>query len=124
MDDLKLLPNPEKKVVAKVLYEKGYSSTQIEEFLGISDDTVIRAAKNATPEQLSQFEEEFRQRIKEMKQTGIGLVQKRLLELIPKERRIDQVVKAGEFLEGRGQGTNINVSGEKVIAILGDVKVE
>jgi hypothetical protein len=120
--DLPKLSNPEKKVAAKVMAEQGYSSRDIEDFLGISDSTVLRASKDATPDQLTQFEAEFQQRIKEMKQTGVGLVQKRLLELIPKERRIDQVVKAGDYFEGKtGQGDTMGAAfkdGDKEFKII------
>lgn len=98
--DIKLT-KPEKKTAAKVMLKAGYSAHQIEKFLDISDNTVLRASKEATPDQMKQFEAEFNQRIQDMKRTGIGLVQKRLLQLIPKERRIDQIVKAGEYLEGK-----------------------
>ena len=104
-DELKLLPKLEKRVAAKVLYRMGWGSRKIEEWLGISDNTVLRAVNEPTPDELKQFEDEFRLAIEDMKRQGIALVQKRLLELIPKERRIDQVVKAGEYLEGKGQGS-------------------
>lgn len=100
-DELKLLPPPEKRVAAKVLIEKGYSARRLEELLGEDHVTLWRAAHEATPEELKQFETDFRLAIEQLKCQGIALVQKRLLELIPKERRIDQVVKAGEYLEGR-----------------------
>jgi len=63
--------------------------------------TVLRAAKTPTPKELRQFEAEFELAVQDMKRQGIALVHKRLLELIPRERRIDQVVKAGEYLEGK-----------------------
>jgi len=101
----------EKKVAAKVLNHQGYSTRRLESLLGIDDTTAWRALKEATPEALKQFEVDFTEAIAEMKRKGIGLVQKRLLELIPKERRIDQVVKAGEFFEGKsGTGVAVQVN--------------
>lgn len=101
MDDLKLLPPPEKKVAAKVLIENGYSLRKAEEILGMDKDTVNRYAKQPTPDEMRQFEALFSNYIKENKQKGLRLVYQRILELIPKERKIDQIVKAGEFLEGK-----------------------
>lgn len=102
-DDLKELPPPEKKVAAKVLTEAGYSSRRLEDMLGMDNVSIWRASQEATPDDLKQFETDFQIAIGDMKKQGVALVQKRLLELIPKERRIDQVVKAGEYLEGKTQ---------------------
>lgn len=107
--DLKLLPPPEKKVAAKVLGEEGYSTRQIEELLEIDNVSAWRAIRGLTEPELEQFETDFRAMIAAKKKQGIKLVADRLLQLIPKERRIDQVVKAGEYLEGRGQGANVAI---------------
>lgn len=114
------LTKAEKRVAAKVMSDNDYSSRQIEDFLGISDNTVLRAKADATPEELKQFEAEFEERIKQMKQTGIGMVQKRILELIPKERRMDQLVKAGDYLEGKtGGGVGVGIKdGDKEFKIV------
>jgi hypothetical protein len=109
MEELKLLPPPEKKVVAKQLILNGYSSRKVQLILGIDDVTALRYAEQPTPDDLKQFEALFTSYIHEHKQLGIKAVHQRLLELIPKERRIDQVVKAGEFLEGRSQSSNPHV---------------
>ncbi len=100
-DDLAKLPPPEKKVAAKKLYQLGWSTRKIEQWLGISDDTVRRAADIPTPDDLRQFEAEFELAIKDMKRQGVALVCKRIIDIVPKERKLDQLVKAGEFLEGR-----------------------
>jgi hypothetical protein len=86
----------------------GWGARKIEEWLGVSDNTVLRAINEPTPEELKQFEAEFELAIKDMKCQGRALVQKRILELVPKERRLDQLVKAGEYLEGKG-GTQVAV---------------
>lgn len=116
-DNLKELPPPEKKVAAKVLYDMGWSSRQIESWIGIDNVTVIRASEQPTPEALKQFETEFTIAIQSEKMKGIAIGVKRLLELIPKERRVDQVVKGLEYFEGRNN-PNIaiqvnNVTSEK-----------
>lgn len=102
MKELIELPKAEKKVMAKVLVED-YSTRQIEEWLGEDNVSISRWAKQQTPDSLKQFETDFRMSIMAMKSKGVAMVHKRLVELIPKERRISEVVKAGEFLEGRSQ---------------------
>lgn len=104
----------EVKVIAKSLIENGYSSRKVESILGIDHNTALRYAEQPTPEEMRQYETIFNAYIAENKQRGIKIVHERLLELIPKERRIDQVVKAGEFLEGKSNAnlTQINVGKE------------
>lgn len=102
------LPKPQKKVVAKVLVEQGFTTPQIEEWIGVDNVSVWRYAKEQTPENLKAFEMEFQASITTLKSKGVAIVHRRLLELIPRERRISEVVKAGEFLEGKtAQQTNI-----------------
>jgi len=98
--DLEKLPKEKQKVVAKVLYKMGWASKKIEEWLGISDTTIWRASELPTPEELKQFEIDFQVAVKGIKQEGIAKVLKRILEIIPKEKKLDQLVKAGEYLEG------------------------
>jgi len=45
-----------------------------------------------------------------MQYAGIAEVNKRLLELLPKERRISEVVKAGEFYQGKSTNSNVQVN--------------
>jgi len=102
----------EKKVIAKTLYNMGWSSRQLEQWLGLSDNTIQRAVKQPTPEEMKRFEAEFKLAIKNEKMKGLALGIKRLLELLPKERRIEPLVKGLEYLEGKGQtqvNTQINV---------------
>lgn len=109
-DNLKELPSPEKKVVAKALIENGYTSRQVKEILGISYQSALNYAKEPTPEEQKEFLTLFDNYIRAQKQKGISLVYNRILELLPKERRIDQVVKAGEYLEGKNnQNSNTNI---------------
>lgn len=105
------LPKPKKKVIAKAYMEEGYSSRQIEEWLGVDNTTIARWAKEATPENLLQFATEFKASLEMVKYKGIADVHNRLLELIPKERRISEIVKAGEFLEGKSnEGVKVQVN--------------
>lgn len=110
-EDLALLPPAEKKVAAKVLYDMGWSSRKIESWIGISDDSVLRAVNIPTPDELRQFEAEFRTAISAEKQRGIALGVKRLNELLPRERRVSEVVKGLEYLEGKeGGGNTVQIS--------------
>lgn len=114
-DDLTQLPPPEKKVAAKVLYCMGWGSRKIEEWLGIDHSTVIRYANEAIPDEMRQFATEFEAAIQDMKREGLAKVYLRILELIPKERRIDQVVRAGEYFEGISRArTDVKVSSTAV----------
>lgn len=62
IEELAQLPPPEKKVVAKVLYRRGYSTREIEDILeGVSDSSVLRYAEMETPDELKQFEAKIEQ---------------------------------------------------------------
>jgi len=93
----------EKKVIAKTLFNMGWSSRKLEQWLGLSDNTIQRAVKQPTPEEMKRFEAEFKLAIQNEKMKGVALGIKRLLELLPKERRIEPLVKGLEYLEGKGQ---------------------
>lgn len=110
VDGLKALAPPEKKIAAKVLYDMGWSSRKIESWIGMDNVSVIRASEQPTPESLKQFETDFRLAITAEKQRGMALGIKRLNELLPKERRISEVVKGLEYLEGKETGTNVQLT--------------
>lgn len=104
------LSRKEKRVAAKVLVETGgYSYRQVEKWLGVSKDTVWRAVKSTTPEELVQFETEFKEAVSLKKKEGLGLVLKRMQEIIPGYARLDHLVKAAEYFEGKREGSNTNV---------------
>lgn len=122
MNDL-ALSKPQKKVAAKVLRETGYTAREIERWLGISDNTALRAAKEPIPEELTQFEAEFKKAVEEKKKEGLGMVMKRIQEIVPKYPRLDHLVKAAEYFEGVKRGGDVNV--QVVVPILGkDTKTE
>lgn len=107
-----MLPR-EQRVAAKVLHHLGWGSRRIEAWLGISDTSVLRAAKEPTPEDLKQFEAEFTLAIQDAKWQGIALVHQQLLKLIPRTGRIDQLVKVGEFFEGKGMRRSEEAGGSR-----------
>lgn len=59
-DNLKLLPKPQKKVAAKVLARLGMSYRTIGRILDVSKDSVMRYSRMETPEELRQFETDFK----------------------------------------------------------------
>lgn len=102
-----------KEMAAEYLHNnEGWSYSKIGEFLGISTATAQRyAVVPKDKESMIEFEKEFSTIIKGMQIEGIYAVNKRLLDLIPKERRISEVVKAGEFYQGkRENNTNVQVN--------------
>lgn len=105
MTDKKLLSlSPiQKKIATHILSEEGYSTRKIERVLGIDYSTASLYLKEEKPEDIQQFSTVFKNVIAEKKAMGIAAIHKRLLELIPKEKKIDQLVKGGEFLEGKSQ---------------------
>lgn len=107
--EFKELPPPEQKVAAKALYNLGWSTRKIESWTGIDHATASRYAKLPTPEALQQFETEFQLAIKDQKAEALTMILKRIKELIPKEEKLDQLVKAGEFMEGSRTGLGIGV---------------
>lgn len=105
------LPPAEKKVLAKVLSEAGYSTRTIEDWLGVDNVSVFRYAKQETPEDLKRFETEAKDLIEQGKKKGIVLTVKRMLEIIPRYDRLDHLVKAAEYFEGkRDVGVAIQVN--------------
>lgn len=106
------LSKAKKIVAAKILREEEkYQYVDIADWLGISNDTARRYTQMRDPEEMREFENEFRAVIQGMKYEGVGNVYKRLNELVPRERKISEVVKAGEFYEGKSQNqTNVQVN--------------
>lgn len=100
MNNLDILPKDKKRVVAKVLYKNGLGSRIVGRWLGISKDTVIRSSNISTPRVLRQYETEFEVAIKFMKLRASGLILRRIIELVPKEKNLENLVKAGNYFEG------------------------
>lgn len=106
MKDLKELPAPEKKVVAKVMTEQGFSSRKIEEITGIDHATVARYAKEQTPDDMIQFETEFAGIVRDKKNKILYKGLDRIEALIPQEAKISEVVKAIETVEGKSNNNS------------------
>ena len=102
-NDLTMLPKPELHEAAKVMVNRGYSLRKIESVLGIDHSAAAIYAQQQTPEELKEFSTIFDNYLTECEQKGIRMVADRIIELIPKERRIDQLVRAGEYFKGKSQ---------------------
>ena len=114
----------EKEVASKILVEEGYSVREVAKILGVEYTKVWRDSKKETPEELQQFATNFKEVLAKNKQLGLAKVLKRMHEIIPGYQRLDHLVKTAEYFEGIRPGNNVNISGEKVIAILGEMEAE
>ena len=110
-NSIKTLSKPRKAIIAKVLHNEGFTLAEVGKRLGISEATAMRYADLETPEAMQEFETKFRTLARGMQMEGSAMVLKRLHELLPTERRIEAVVKAGEFLSGKDrEAPNIQVN--------------
>lgn len=105
----------EKKVVAKVMYEAGWGTKQISEWLKIGQPSVLNYSKLPTPEALQLFEQSFKAAMIDYDLTATFGIKSRIMELVPKEQDITKLVKAGEFFSGKEvktqNNTQVNVYG-------------
>jgi hypothetical protein len=109
-EDLSKLPPPEKKVVAKELVKAGYSTRTIEDWLKADHATIARWALEDTPEEMRQYATDFHKQIEANKTQGIALGVRRIQQLLPREKRLDQVIKTLEYLEGKQGGSNVQIN--------------
>jgi predicted transcriptional regulator len=108
MTNLKLLPKPEKKVVAKVLTGKGFSLRMIGEMLGVSKDTVSRYSDNPTPDELIQFETEIESHFKIKENIVAAKALARMDEKMTTSR-INEALDVYKVMRGKETG-GINVA--------------
>ena len=107
----------EKKVVAKVMYEAGWGSKQIAEWLKVGQPTVLSYSKLPTPEALQLFEQSFKAAMVDYDLTATFGIKSRIMKLVPEETNIKTLVEAGKFFQGvtenkRTQNnTQVNVYG-------------
>lgn len=115
---IRSMSKEEKKSVAKVMTELGWGSRKIESWLGISDTTIQRALSIPTPDELKQFESDFRLSIQSMKNEGLALAIQRMLELLPKEKRMDVLIQVAQFFEGqsKNQGPGVAIQINTAVA--------
>lgn len=100
-EGLEKLPPAEKKVIAKELKNSGYSSRTLEDWFDVDHATICRWALEETPEEMRHYATQFKNQLEAFKTKGLAIGAKRIIELLPKERRLDQVIKTMEYLEGK-----------------------
>lgn len=108
MTDLKLLSPPEKKVISKVLKNKGFSLRMIASLLDVSPATAMRYSDNPTPEELKQFETEIQEHFSIKEEVVAAKALARMDEKMATSR-INEALDVYKVMRGKGE-TNINVA--------------
>lgn len=116
-DYLKSLPDPSKKVAAKVLVNEGYSTREVEEILGVSDTSVLRYSHQETPDELKHFEAELTEVFRRKEHIIAAKALKRI------EAKIDYA-QIEEALTVYREMRRVGASGLNQINVGGDLKVE
>jgi hypothetical protein len=106
----------QKKVVAKVMYEAGWGARRISEWLKIGESTVFSYKDLPTPEALQLFEQSFKAAMMDYDMVSTFGIKSRIMALVPEERNIEKLVKAGQFFAGVSEkktqnNTQVNVYG-------------
>ena len=104
-----------KKALAKAMRRDGYSLRQIEDYVGADHSTLARWAKDddkISEKETRQAQEFFNKVIGEHDRKVLSLAYQRLEEMLPKETRISELIKAAEFAKGNApqQQTNVQVN--------------
>lgn len=98
---VKIHPDRKKKrVMAKIMYNAGWGSRQLSLWFREPMQNITNWAKMPTPEGLMAFEGEFRMAMKDYDNQAMYKTKERILELLPEEKDINKLVKAGEFFRG------------------------
>ena len=101
--------------MAKTMYQAGWSSSVLKEWFSVGAQTICNWDKVPTPEALKYFEENLKMAMADFDMNASYKVKERILELLPDERNIDKLVKAGEFFDKTSinkktqQNTQVNV---------------
>lgn len=120
---MKSMSNDEKKAVAKVMTELGWGSRRLERWLGISDSTIYNATKQETPWHMQKFEDEFRETVASVKQEGLAIVLRRMLELIPQVKNLEVLIATAQYFEGidpKKQNVNVPVQVNTTVSWVGN----
>lgn len=104
----------QRKIAGKVMYQLGWGTKTLAGWLNINANTIKKAANEPTPEAMIAFEESFRLAMRDMDMVGLFETKKRIRQLIPREKDIIKLVKAGEFFGGEqaktaNNNTQVNV---------------
>lgn len=107
------LSKPQKRAVAKVLYEFGWGKKELSKWLKLAPDTIKSYAKAPTPESMKTFEMYYRSALQDMNMESLYVATRRARELVAKERDLNKVIKAAEFFRGtptsKGSPTQVNI---------------
>lgn len=106
---------PEKKVVAKIMYEAGWGGKRIAQWLNVSTRQVLSYKDLPTPEAMQLFQESFKAAMIDYDLQSTFNIKSQIMKLVPSETNIDKLVKAGEFFQGKEiktqNNTQVNVYG-------------
>jgi len=98
----------QRKVAGKVMYQLGWGTKTLSKWLNVNANTIKKAANQPTPEAMIAFEESFRIAMRDMDMVGLFETKQRIRSLIPHEKDIIKLVKAGEFFGGQQTKTQNN----------------
>lgn len=127
--ELHKLSKQDKKALAAIMHSQGYPFRTLEEYLGADFTTLAKWAKEKIPDEVRQrVTTLYLAEIEEHNKRGLARVYKRLEELIPKEKDIGMIIKAGEFFRGKPAQTNqtnvqvnFSVTGKQAKEEYGDI---
>jgi len=98
----------QRKSIGKVMYSLGWGGKTLGKWLNMTANTVRKAANEPTPQAMIAFEESFRLAMRDVDMVGLFETKKRIRDLIPREKDIIKLVKAGEFFGGAMAKTQNN----------------
>jgi len=112
------LTKPEKKVVAKAMYDAGWGTKHLSQWFKVGPPTILKWDKIPTPDALKEFEQTFKAAMLDYDMEGTFKIKNKIMQLIPEEKDINKLVKAGEFFSGEKDkrttqtNTQVNIYGD------------
>ena len=108
------LTKTKKKIAAKLMYEAGWGSRDLKDWFKTSQPTIVNWSKLPTPEALKEWETNFKAAMMDYDMEAHYKIKSRIMEIVPEEKNIDKLVKAGEFFRGEstkrsGNNTQVNI---------------
>ena len=89
-----------KRVMAKVLYNAGWSSRMLSIWFKVPTQRITRWKDIPTPEHLMEFQKNFELAMKDYDDKALYLTKERMMEIIPEEKDLNKLVKTAEFFRG------------------------
>lgn len=112
------LTRMQKKVAAKVMYEAGWGSKLLKDWFKVAQPTITNWVKIPTPESLKEWESNFKLAMIDYDMEATFKIKNRIMDLVPNERNIEKLVKAGQFFAGETtkranqNNTQVNIYGD------------